>query len=556
MIDLKCLSAFVVTGTAIAFAQAPPRVVEAESIEVDAAPSAVTVYIGRASVTRTARLSLEAGAYDLVFRDLPEALRPDSLQARVEGAARILGVDYEERTVRHAASDRAAELDRRIEETRLALKTIEQDLGLIDAQEKFLDAVSVRAGNEAKEEGGTSGLDLDAVRAQLTFLAEERSRLLKERRTLEARARELNEVLRVLEAERGSLAGGSRIERTAVVTIAVIEAGELGIDLAYLVTNALWQPVYNVRSAAGGSAVSIEYDALLLQRTGEDWKDVQLTLSTAQPTRAANPPELEPWFVDVSETVGRAESRAMAPAERRAPPGPQGGKGVGGGGPGEGGSIFGDSGAQLAADAYVAGAGPSVTFALPRLVSAESNARKQQRTRIATIDAEAEFVHVAIPVLTDHVYVRGRLTNTSAYQILPGEASIFAGQDFVGPTRLEAVAPNGSFEVHFGIDRTVSVTRTLVKKETSKTGLFAGGRRTSYDYRLEIENNAGKAITLELWDRHPVSRTDQIRIELVDVTPSLATDAQYLEEERPRGLMKWLLKVPATAKDAAAMVVT
>jgi uncharacterized protein (TIGR02231 family) len=232
-----------------------------------------------------------------------------------------------------------------------------------------------------------------------------------------------------------------------------------------------------------------------------------------------------------------------------------GGGGYGGAAAVEG-SVFGDIPGSWATDALVEGGGPSVTFALPRLVTVESNARKQQRTRIATINAQAEFVHVAIPVLTDHVYVRGKLTNASAYQILPGEASIFADQDFVGPTHLEAVAPNGTFELHFGIDRAVSVTRTLVKKETSKTGLFAGGRRTSYDYRLEIDNNAGKAITLELWDRHPVSRTDQIRIELVDVQPPLATDADYIEEQKPQGLMKWDLTVPATAKDASAMVVT
>ena len=100
------------------------------------------------------------------------------------------------------------------------------------------------------------------------------------------------------------------------------------------------------------------------------------------------------------------------------------------------------------------------------------------------------------------------------------------------------------------------VSRTLVKKETSKTGLFAGGRRTAYDYRIEIDNNAGKAIRLELWDRHPVSRTDQIQIDLVDVAPPLAADADYVEEEKPQGLLKWDLNVPATAKDEAAMVIT
>lgn len=553
MIGLRLLPVAALIVGGVVFAQEPPIAIEAETIEVDAALSAVTVYLGRASVTRTARLALESGAYDLAFTNLPETLRSDSLQARVEGEARVLGVDYEERTIRHAASDRAAELDRKIEGMRREIEAIREDLSLIASQEGFLDAVTVRAHNEAAEKGGTEALDLETVRQQLAFLAEEHARLLQQRRTLDARSRELGETLRVLEAERNSLAGGSRTERTAVVSIAVMEAGEIGIDLVYLVTDAAWQPAYNVRSTAGAPTVTIEYDALLAQRTGEDWDNVQLTLSTAQPTVAANPPELEPWFVDIARPVRESAGKELDALSRRAatPPASANFRVGGAGGMGELPALE-----QLAADALVAGGGPSVTYALPRLVTVQSNARKQQRTRIATIDARAEFVHVAVPVLTDAVYIRGKLTNAGPYQILPGGASIFMDQDYVGPTRLDAIAPNGTFELRFGIDRTVAVSRTLVKKETSKTGLFAGGRKTSYDYRIEIDNNAGKAITLELWDRYPISRTDQIQIDLVDVRPPLAADAEYMEEEKPQGLLKWNLNVPATAKDAAAMIIT
>jgi len=562
MIGLRLLPvAALILGEA-AFGQSPPMAVEAETIEVEAAPNAVTVYLGRASVTRTAGLELQPGLYDLNFTGLPVALHSDSLQARGEGPAKILGVDYEEQVIRQATSPRIADLERKIEETKRALEAIEEDRGLLAAQEKFLDAVTVRARGEATEKGGTNELDLDAVREQFQFIAEERATLLEQRRTLDGRKRDLTGSLRILEAERADIAGGSRIERAAVVSIAVIEAGQVNVDLVYLVGEATWQPAYNIRSTVDSPIVAIEYDAQLSQRTGEDWDNVQLTLSTAQPTLAANPPELEPWFVDIAQPV-RAydEAESLAAASRRAPPGPQAGKGMGRGGGYGGGregeeSIFADLGLRMAADALVAGAGPSVTYALPRLVTVQSNARKQQRTRIATIDAQARYIHVAVPALTDAVYIRGELTNSSTYQVLPGAASIFMDQDYVGPTQLDAVAPNGTFELHFGIDRTVSTNRVLIKKETSKTGLFAGGRKTSYDYRIEIDNNAGKAITLELWDRYPISRTDQIQIDLVDVKPPLAADAEYMEEHRPLGLLKWSLNMPATAKDAAAMVIT
>ena len=34
------------------------------------------------------------------------------------------------------------------------------------------------------------------------------------------------------------------------------------------------------------------------QRTGEDWSNVRLTLSTARPSVSARLPELDPWFIE------------------------------------------------------------------------------------------------------------------------------------------------------------------------------------------------------------------------------------------------------------------
>jgi uncharacterized protein (TIGR02231 family) len=208
--------------------------------------------------------------------------------------------------------------------------------------------------------------------------------------------------------------------------------------------------------------------------------------------------------------------------------------------------------AALAADAEVAGGGPSVTFQLPRAVTVKTNSQKHQRTRIASIDTHPKFIHVAAPMLTDAVYLRGELTNDSAYQLLPGQASIFVDQDYVGPTTLESVAPHADFKVHFGVDHAIKASRQLVSKRTENTGLLSGGRRTSFDYRISIDNGAGKPITVELWDRYPVSRNEDIQIALVDVSDPLSSDAYYTAQEQPAGLLKWILNVPVSASGQSA----
>ncbi|MEN8847915.1 MAG: DUF4139 domain-containing protein [Akkermansiaceae bacterium] len=90
------------------------------------------------------------------------------------------------------------------------------------------------------------------------------------------------------------------------------EAGkEASFDLNYLVADCGWEPVYNVRVATGGKEVRIEFNALIHQVSGEDWKQADLTLSTASPTVNAQNPELAPLHVQVL-TSGLASAQELA----------------------------------------------------------------------------------------------------------------------------------------------------------------------------------------------------------------------------------------------------
>ncbi len=544
-----CLSVGVVWTAATflsfpVFAQEAP--VEPEQLELDAPIEAVTLYLGRAAVTRRATVNLSAGIYELAFPDLPASVQPDSLQARATGDVKVVSVDFSVAQRTEATSPEAAALDAKIEDLRRALAHIDQDRSLIAAQEEMLKQLGFRVTSDASNRSGSEELNMDKVKQQLDFVAAERVRLLGERQKLDDAERDRREELRIAEAERAALGAGTKESRSAIVTAAAPTSGDVTIELVYLVSNATWHPSYNIRAAGDLSGASVEYDAVLVQQTGEDWKNVALTLSTAQPRLAANPPTLDPWYVDVAtpQPAGRAYEGVAASAP---PPSAAGGAG---------GAMQAKAIEKFASDASVTGSGPAVAFEIPRKVTVLTNAQKQQRTRIGSFQASASFVYVAVPIYTEAVYLRGDLVNSSAYQLLPGPVAIFLGQDYVGPTSLTSVPPNGKFEVHFGIDPAITAKRLLVEKNTERTGLFSGGRKTQYSYRITIDNGTGKAIKLELWDRVPASRSDQIQVDVTNLSVALATDAKYVNEDRPRGLLKWLLSVPASATGANAARIT
>jgi|694.fasta_scaffold133834_2 uncharacterized protein (TIGR02231 family) len=520
---------------------------------------AVTLYPDRAAVTREVRVRLDQGLWTVRIPELPASVVRDSLQARVRGSARLLGVEFSaERQADFASSPEGTALAERVRDLRRRAGNLAQDRSALEAHEKLVDAVGIRPTAGALPDGAAQPIDLKSVERQLEAIAAEKARILEESRRLADEKDAADRELAVAEGQLAARGGADRVERAAVVVLSVPEAGMAEIDLTYLVGRAGWAPAYAIRSEADRSKVSVEYDAMVVQQTGEDWRDVRLSLSTAEPTRASSPPPVAPWFVDVVVPVPVAmpsTSVAMEFAPAAAAPEP-----MAPGAPNEGGA-FGNAEVErelleLAADADVIDAGIAVSFELPRPVTLVSDAAKRQRTRIGTVSPETAFGYVAAPILAERVYLRGTLRNASAFQLLPGRAQVFMGGEFVGETQVPSVAPQGEFRVWFGPDPAISARREVLSKVTGASGLFGGAELTTWNNRITVSNGTGRDVTVEVLDRRPVSRNEKVEAKLASAKPALSADKAYVSERQPQGILRWDLPVPAGAQGPKAATVT
>jgi uncharacterized protein (TIGR02231 family) len=519
---------------------------------------AVTLYPDRAAVTREVRVRLDQGLWTVRIPELPASVVRDSLQARVRGSARLLGVEFSaERQADFASSPEGTALAERVRDLRRRAGNLAQDRSALEAHEKLVDAVGIRPTAGALPDGAAQPIDLKSVERQLEAIAAEKARILEESRRLADEKDAADRELAVAEGQLAARGGADRVERAAVVVLSVPEAGMAEIDLTYLVGRAGWAPAYAIRSEADRSKVSVEYDAMVVQQTGEDWRDVRLSLSTAEPTRASSPPPVAPWFVDVVVPVPVAmpsTSVAMEFAPAAAAPEP-----MAPGAPNEGGA-FGNAEVErelleLAADADVIDAGIAVSFELPRPVTLVSDAAKRQRTRIGTVSPETAFGYVAAPILAERVYLRGTLRNASAFQLLPGRAQVFMGGEFVGETQVPSVAPQGEFRVWFGPDPAISARREVLSKVTGASGLFGGAELTTWNNRITVSNGTGRDVTVEVLDRRPVSRNEKVEAKLASAKPALSADKAYVSERQPQGILRWDLPVPAGAQGPKAATV-
>lgn len=523
--------------------------------------SAVTLYPDRASVTRSVKAQLKQGLWTLRIPDLPRSVDPRSLQAKVSSsgtaadrAARLLGVEFSATPrMDFASSPEGAALADKVRDLRRQLAYLAQDRAALDSHEKLVDQVGIRPTAAAGPEGATQPLDLAAVERQLEAVRAEKKRILDSAREMGTRKERLEREVSVAEEQLASRGGADRTERAGLVQLAVPQDAAVEVEFTYLVKGAGWAPAYAVRAAADRSAVSVEYDALVVQSTGEDWNEVRLSLSTAEPTRASGPPPVEPWFVDVyvpppPVAVGAPVTRAMTAA-------PMAMADAVPGSPAEPGAAGAENVAEmrkaledLSAGAAVNDNGTAVSFELPRPVTLVSDASRQQRTRIGNLEPKSAFTYVAAPILSESVYLRGDLVNDSAFQLLPGRAQVFMGGDFVGDSTMPSVAPKDEFRVFFGPDRALRAKREVASRSTGTSGLFGGSTATTWSNRITVDNGTGRDVRIELYDRRPVSRNERIEAKLASVVPALSTDKAYVEQRMPQGILRWDLTLPASAR--------
>jgi uncharacterized protein (TIGR02231 family) len=196
--------------------------------------------------------------------------------------------------------------------------------------------------------------------------------------------------------------------------------------------------------------------------------------------------------------------------------------------------------------------GPSVTYHLPARLTVPSRA-DEQVIEVARIELTPDYFYKALPVLTAHVYRLATVTNTSPYVLLPGEATMYLGSDFVGRAHLPLVAIGEQFTAGFGVDPQLQVVRQM----TDKTRTTQGDNQVlKYHYRLLVSSYKAEAVKLQLWDRLPHGDAEALSVSLVRSTPEVSADPLYVREHKPDNLLRWDLSVEPGRSGEKALPVT
>ena len=408
-----------------------------------------------------------------------------------------------------AREDQIRKLNDKNQELQKELEVIGQNQSMLNKLEAFTAATM----QQLAEKGL---LNSDSTIKLANYVVDQRQKYGARQIALQQQIAGNQQQIEFLQRQLAELAAGaSRTEREAVITVDKANAAAGKVRLNYLVNAAGWQPQYKLRAGGEKDPVQVEYLAAIQQQSGEDWGDVELVLSTAQPMLNAAPPELLALDVTVA-----------APGQPVS-----GGAGAGGMGMGQtesyrlarglrqqaqqeaaksnSAAAFGYLNSAAASEQYAEllareepngpeaaplREGPSVAYHLPTRLTIPSR-NDPQLVEVARLDLEPTNFYKVVPVLSPHVYRQALLTNKSRYVLLPGEATMYVGADFVGRMSLPLVAIGEQFVAGFGVDPQIQVDRQLVSRSHSIQG---GNQVQVYDYRIRVTSYKSGPVQLQV----------------------------------------------------------
>ncbi len=245
-----------------------------------------------AQVSRSSKLSLPAGKSDLVFSEISPQIERQSIQVHADGALTVLAVSQEHNFLKEQeVAQNIRDLETEKEATQDKIQLAKNNLNVFKQEETLL------ARNQ-EIKGINTGLktaDLkEAADFQRQRLTEIYGKLFEIEKSIKKYENDLNKIIRQLAAlhQQKDVSTGE-----IIVTVSCKEAVNTRVILSYLVRKAGWYPGYDIRVKDVASPLVLQQKANVYQNSGEDWKEVRLSLSTGNPNRNGVNPKLEPWYL-------------------------------------------------------------------------------------------------------------------------------------------------------------------------------------------------------------------------------------------------------------------
>lgn len=482
----------------------------------------VTVFLGDgAQITRTAIAELPSGNTTLRFSHLSPFIKSNSIHVEASNAM-LLSVNKQENFMTHSnirqeittlENEKKAWEDS-LEQEKILLHVVKKDIELLLSYKDAIKNTEVIKVAELKELSNYQNTQMKSYLAK-KVVQEKKIKIIREK-------------LENIQSQLTSMGhNAQRPSHEIEITLHNPTPNKVksNIMLEYVVARAKWIPSYNIRVEDINHPIKIEQIASVQQKTEEDWENVELTLSAANPNTSGILPELSPYYIIDREVVTSAVSSFMSSKPQLLR------------------SAAANSAVALAENmplplAYQSVQHPTFTnivIQTPYTITSDNTERKID---INALELRASYQYMSIPKINPQVFLTARTIDWEQYELLPGEANIFFGKSFVGTTFIDTRKIYDTFSVSLGVDKNIIIQRNRVKDFSSNKKFLSDKKLVNKQWEINIKNNKSNPIDVKVYDQIPISKSKDIKV-YFDATKDLTPNASV---QANTGEIEWIVK--------------
>jgi uncharacterized protein (TIGR02231 family) len=472
----------------------------ADDIEATLRVDEVKVYPRTAAVTRRGQVSIPAGEHRLIVRGLPDPVDPGSLRVSAGSrAVRLGGVELEKIVAADFVGDTERELSAKLvtlEDQRAAtqdeIPTAETQLKLIDG----LAGVPAHGDDDLLSRSANLPATLSVM---ASGAADARAKIRAARIELRRLDAEIAATKAELDKVRTAKKSTTEVRASVVASAAVITP----ISVEYRVNDAAWGWLYEARLDTQDGALSFARQASINQGTGEDWRNAQVTVTTAKPAADAGTPRVASLFLELQDFGAYAASSGVeeiiVTATRR------GSRGGNVREPEEAPRIT----AESFATEFVA------EYRIPGRVSIGAD-RQARVYPVSEEEFEPELLARAVLPAGPDARLEAAFHYDGELPIDAGRVQLYRDGAYIGAAALPLLLPGSDVRVPFGVDERI---RIVVRDERTQSGTRGIASRQAVDEqrrRYEITSYHAAALPIEVIDRVPVPTESGIDVKVLD----------------------------------------
>ncbi|WP_419868397.1 DUF4139 domain-containing protein [Chryseobacterium sp. CT-SW4] len=496
---------------------------KAQEIKKEITVKQATVFLRGAKVYGSTNVNLQKGRNMIRITNLPNDLDENTYKINLEKNTTLLSITPQRNFLKN---DELSEGEKKLDDERLKLQ---REVNLINIQIKNLNGEQSLINNNLK----LSTSDKFSPQEQLIKLTEfYRKRMLE----IDNQLFSLNEQKTVFDQSIAKINKQFSEEQThknknkkeLLLEILAEQEMNLNLGVSYIVNNAGWVPSYDLRAESVKKPLEIVYKGKIYQKTGQDWNNIKLFVSTYRPSYNQNRPILSPLYVaeytpyDSQKTLERYEMKKVAEISNAY----QLREGV--------------SEVSQIPEATVSDNQMNVMYELKYNQSIISQ-EKEQYVILDKKEVNATYKYHTVPKLNNQVFLMAFVKNWQTLNLISGEAQIYFEDNYIGKTNITSNYLKDEFPISLGADERITVKRIKMEDKTAQKSLNSNKWETE-SYQINVRNNTKVSIELEILDQLPISENSKISVKALETG-----DGQWDEKT---GSILWNRKIDAgnTAK--------